>query len=97
MATLERGTEKRNLHLSAFYGIPGTSRFCVILTSQAAPGDVRDAGSILGSGRCSGGGMATHSQYFLPGESPWSEEPGRLRSIGHKEWDTTEATLHTRT
>ena len=41
--------------------------------------------------------MATHSQYFLPGESPWSEEPGRLRSIGHKEWDTTEATLHTRT
>ena len=26
-------------------------------------------------------GMATHSR-FLPGESPWTEEPGRLPSIG---------------
>ena len=31
-------------------------------------------------------GMATHSG-FLPGESPWTEEPGR--PWGHKEWDMT--------
>ena len=27
---------------------------------------------------------------FLPGESPWAEEPGRLQSMGCKESDTTE-------
>ena len=26
-------------------------------------------------------GMATHSS-LLPGESPWTEEPGRLQSMG---------------
>ena len=28
--------------------------------------------------------MATHSS-ILPGESPWTEEPGGLQSMGHKE------------
>ena len=27
---------------------------------------------------------------FLPGESPWTEEPGGLQSTGYKESDTTE-------
>ena len=27
---------------------------------------------------------------FLPGESPWAEEPGRYSSWGHKDLDTTE-------
>ena len=27
---------------------------------------------------------------FLPGESPWTEEPGRLQSMGRKEADTNE-------
>ena len=27
---------------------------------------------------------------FLPGEPPWTEEPGGLQSMGHKELDTTE-------
>ena len=27
-------------------------------------------------------GMATHSWRFLPGESPWTEEPGGLQSMG---------------
>ena len=27
---------------------------------------------------------------FLPGESPWTEKPGRLQSMGSKESDTTE-------
>ena len=31
--------------------------------------------------------MAT--PIFLPGKSPWTEEPGRLRPWGQKELDTT--------
>ena len=27
---------------------------------------------------------------FLPGESPWTEEPGGLQAMGHTELDTTE-------
>ena len=31
--------------------------------------------------RSPGGGLTTHSS-FLPGESPWTEEPGGLQSKG---------------
>ena len=31
-----------------------------------------------------GGGMATHSSIFLPGESAWTEEPCGLKSIGSR-------------
>ena len=31
---------------------------------------------------------------FLLGESPWTDEPGGLQSIGRKQRDTTEATKH---
>ena len=34
-------------------------------------------------------GMATHSS-ILPGESPWTEEPGGLHPWGCKESDMTE-------
>ena len=34
-------------------------------------------------------GMATHSS-ILGGRIPWTEEPGGLKSRGHKESDTTE-------
>ena len=34
-------------------------------------------------------GMATHSST-LAWKIPWTEEPGRLQSMGHKESDTTE-------
>ena len=44
-------------------------------------GDVRDAGSIPGSGRSPGvEEMATHSS-ILAWEIPWTEEPGGLQSI----------------
>ena len=33
--------------------------------------------------------MATHSST-LAWKIPWTEEPGRLQSMGHKESDTTE-------
>ena len=38
-------------------------------------------------------GMATHSS--IAWRIPWTEEPGRLQSIGHKELNVTEATEHT--
>ena len=34
-------------------------------------------------------GMATHSS-ILAWEDPWTEEPGGLQSMGHKEPDMTE-------
>ena len=37
-------------------------------------------------------GMATHSS-ILAWKIPWMEEPGRLQSMGHKEWDTTSLSL----
>ena len=36
-------------------------------------------------------GMATHSSV-LAWKIPWTEEPGGLQSMGHKESDTAEAT-----
>ena len=45
----------------------------------AKAGDVRDGGSILGSGRSPGGGH-THSSIFA-WRIPWTEEPGGLWSI----------------
>ena len=40
-----------------------------------------DLGSIPGSGRSPGEGMATHSS-ILAWKIPWTEEPGRLQSMG---------------
>ena len=48
----------------------------------ASAGDIRDAGSVPGSGRSPGGaGVATHSR-ILAWRIPWTEEPGGLQSIG---------------
>ena len=47
----------------------------------ANEGDAGDAGSIPGLGRSPGEGMATHSS-ILAWKTPWSEEPGRLQSMG---------------
>ena len=43
--------------------------------------DIRDAGSIPGRGRAPGEGMATHSS-ILACKILWTEELGRLQSIG---------------
>ena len=42
--------------------------------------NVGDLGSIPGLERSPGGGQLT--SVFLPGESPWTEEPGGLQSMG---------------
>ena len=46
----------------------------------ANSGDIRDAGSIPGSGRSPREGNGNPLQYCL--EYPWTEEPGSLQSIG---------------
>ena len=47
----------------------------------ANAGDMGDAGSIPGSGRSLEEGMATHFSV-LAWRNPWTEEPGRLQSMG---------------
>ena len=54
----------------------------VLKNLPASAGDIRDMGSIPGSGRSPGGGHRQPTPVFLPGEFPWTEEPGRLQSIG---------------
>ena len=41
------------------------------------PANAGDTGSIPGSGKASGGEMATHSS-ILAWKTAWTEEPGRL-------------------
>ena len=54
-------------------------------------GDIRDLGSIPGSGRSLGGGMAAHFS-ILAWRIPWTEEPGRLQFKGSQESDMIEVT-----
>ena len=53
----------------------------VIKNPPANAGDVRDTGSILGSGRSLEKEMATHSN-ILAWRIPWIEESGGLQSTG---------------
>ena len=46
-------------------------------------GDIRDMGSIPGSGRSMEEGMATHSSISA-WRMPWAEEPGGLQSMGSR-------------
>ena len=58
----------------------------VVLVVKNPPvnaGDLRDIGLIPELGRSPGEGH-DHPFQFLPGESPRTEEPGRLQSMGHK-------------
>ena len=48
----------------------------VVKNPPADAGDVRDEGSIPGSGRSPGILAWKPIPIFLPGESPWREEPG---------------------
>ena len=62
-------------------GFPGGS---VVKNPPASAGNV---GSIPGSGRSPGEGTATHSS-ILAWELPWTEEPGRLQSMGSQQNQT---------
>ena len=70
-------------HLS-YYIMQATGASQVVLVGRKLPasaGDVRDEGSIPGSGRSLEEEMATHSS-MLAWDIPWTEEPGGLQSIG---------------
>ena len=63
---------------------------CVLSASQvmlmvknlpASAGDIADVGSVPGWEDPLEEGMTTHSSV-LAGRTPWTEEPGGLRSIG---------------
>ena len=49
--------------------------------SKESACNAEDKGSIPGSGRSPGGGMATHSS-ILAWRIPWTEEPGGRQSTG---------------
>ena len=53
----------------------------VVKNPSANAGDVRDMSSIPGSGRSSQGGHGNPCQYSC-WENPWTEEAGRLQSMG---------------
>ena len=56
--------------------------------------NAEDPGSTLGQEDPLKKGMTTHSR-ILAWEIPWTEKPGGLQSISHKESDTTERQIHT--
>ena len=53
----------------------------VVKNLPANAGNSRDVSSIPGSGRSLEKGLATHSS-ILAWRTPWTEEPGRLQSMG---------------
>ena len=74
--------------LCIHYGIdsilPQPSQVALVVKNPPAnAGDARDKGLIPGWERSLGGGHGNPLQYScLENESPWTEEPGRLQSIG---------------
>ena len=67
----EKGEKKEAVE----WGFPGGS------DGKESACNVRDLGLILGSERSPGEKMATHSS-ILSWRIPWTEEPGKLQSIG---------------
>ena len=64
------------------YDLFGASQVSLVINNLPAnAGDVRDAGSIPGSGRSSGGGHGNLLQCFC-WRIPWTEERGGLQSMG---------------
>ena len=76
------------MHVCMHVGSPGGASG---KASACNAGDVRDSGSIPGSGRSSGEGNGNPS-VFLPGESHGQRSLTGYSPQGHKESDTTEAT-----
>ena len=58
----------------------GASQLALVLKNpSASTGDLRDMGSIPGSGKSSGGGLAIHSS--IAWKISWAEEPCGLQSL----------------
>ena len=63
----------------------------MIKNPPASAGDIRDVGSIPGSGRSPRGGNG-NPLHILAWKIPWTEEPGGLESMESQESDMTECT-----
>ena len=63
----------------------------VVKNLPASAGDIRDVGSIPGSGRSPRGGNG-NPLHILAWKIPWTEEPGGLESMESQESDMTECT-----
>ena len=76
---LASGPPEKFLFIIA-HSSPWASQVALVVKSPPASAeDVRDAGSIPGSGRSPGGGNPLPYSCL---ENPWTEEPGGLWSIG---------------
>ena len=65
----------------------------VVKNPPASAGDVRESGSIPGSGRSCGGGHG-NTPVLLPGESHGQRSQVGYRPWGQKELDTAEVITH---
>ena len=64
----------------------------MVKISHINAGDVNKRGSHPWVGNISWRRAWQCTPVFLPGESPWTEEPGRLQTTGSQELGTTEGT-----
>ena len=96
-----------NLHLSSDKHSVRQDIWKAIWTAWGLPGssagkeyicNVGALGSIPGLGRSPRGRAWQPAPVFLPGESPWTEDPGGLSSIGSQivrhDWATKHSTAH---
>ena len=68
----------------------------MVKNPPANAGEARDADLIPALGILPGVGVGTQSN-ILTWKIPWTEEPGGLQSMGHKDLDMTEHTQPTTT
>ena len=66
-------------------------QYLVVKNLPTNAGDIRDVGSITGSGISPGGGHGNPLQYSCL-RIPWTEEPGGLQSMGSHRIEHEEAT-----
>ena len=99
--TIKLHLQKQAFHeFKLFHGIVASASVCLtslqklkLTEFSCKAGDAGDASSVPEWGRSRGGGegMVTDSS-ILARKIPWTEEPGRLQSMGHKDLDKIKAT-----
>ena len=72
----QQAIKKKNLLFKEYWPLFGASQ--VVLAVKNPPANAGDVRNVL---RSPGGAMATHSS-ILTWRIPWTEEPGRIWSIG---------------
>ena len=80
----ERSLSRAFIELASLWH-PGTyspPQLLVVKNLPGIAGDKRDTGSVPGLGRSPWRRTWQPTPVVLPGESPWTEEPGVLRSTG---------------